>query len=252
MTLSFQLFSICMLFPPFKWTNAIHWTLHKRYEGDTFFDDWTFFVSRGKANDRDPSHGFVNYTDRNYAKQKGYIGYSNSTGSVYIGADHESIIVNHSSLSYTGRDSVRISTNDVFDGGLFIIQLTHMPQGCATWPSIWFLGNNSTGSCAWPTCGEIDLIEGVDQLVTNWVSMHTSQGCDFTSIPTHAQTGMSPTDCYTHYGEDPHLGCTFTCGANSFGSAFFLEVVHYIATKKAGSSLAHSGHAVCIHCKLMS
>jgi hypothetical protein len=33
-----------------------------------------------------------------------------------------------------GRKSVRIQTQYVFNGGLVVLDATHMPTGCGTWP----------------------------------------------------------------------------------------------------------------------
>jgi hypothetical protein len=58
--------------------------------------------------------------------------------------------------SARGRDSVRISSQTVYDEAVVILDLTHMPAGCATWPAFWT--NSQAGP--WPAGGEIDIIEG--------------------------------------------------------------------------------------------
>jgi hypothetical protein len=59
---------------------------------------------------------------------------------------------------------------------------------------------------AWPTNGEIDIIEGVNAGTTNSMTLHTSDGCDFTSS-TAAQTGTwgSSTNCAS--SGDNNAGC---------------------------------------------
>ena len=52
------------------------------------------------------------------------------------------------------RKSVRITTQFTYTGGLVVMDATHMPTGCATWPAFWSNGPN------WPTGGEIDIVEG--------------------------------------------------------------------------------------------
>ena len=54
-----------------------------------------------------------------------------------------------------GRDSNRIFSNWAFDESVIILDLEHMPHGCATWPAFWSYSQMS----AWPTGGEIDIIE---------------------------------------------------------------------------------------------
>ena len=55
-----------------------------------------------------------------------------------------------------GRDSVRISSQTAYDEAIFVLDLQHMPYGCATWPAFWTLSQKGP----WPTGGEIDVIEG--------------------------------------------------------------------------------------------
>ena len=59
-----------------------------------------------------------------------------------------------------GRDSNRISSKRAFDESVVIIDLEHMPYGCATWPAFW--SYSQTGP--WPTGGEIDIIEVLNSL----------------------------------------------------------------------------------------
>lgn len=54
-----------------------------------------------------------------------------------------------------GRDSNRISSKKAFDESVVIIDLEHMPHGCATWPAFWSLSQEGP----WPAGGEIDIIE---------------------------------------------------------------------------------------------
>lgn len=58
--------------------------------------------------------------------------------------------------SARGRNSVRILSNKAYGDSVAILDLSHMPQGCATWPAFWSL--SATGP--WPAGGEIDIIEG--------------------------------------------------------------------------------------------
>ena len=56
-----------------------------------------------------------------------------------------------------GRDSNRISSKEAFGGSVIILDIQHMPYGCATWPAFWTLSQNGS----WPAGGEIDIIEVV-------------------------------------------------------------------------------------------
>ena len=55
-----------------------------------------------------------------------------------------------------GRDSIRIQSKNSYNDSVMVLDLSHMPEGCATWPAFWT--NNAPGP--WPQGGEIDIIEG--------------------------------------------------------------------------------------------
>jgi hypothetical protein len=56
-----------------------------------------------------------------------------------------------------GRDSVRITSHKAYDESLIVLDLDHMPEGCATWPAFWTLSQAGP----WPYGGEVDIIEGL-------------------------------------------------------------------------------------------
>ena len=62
--------------------------------------------------------------------------------------------------SSRGRDSVRIHSNKAYDESLIILDLQHMPEGCATWPAFWTLSQKGP----WPQGGELDIIEGASRV----------------------------------------------------------------------------------------
>ena len=72
----------------------------------------------------------------------------------------------------TGRDSVRISSIDAFEDSITVLDVQHMPWGCATWPAFW-----TVSAQQWPYGGEIDIIEGVNLQMQNLASLHTSANC---------------------------------------------------------------------------
>ena len=107
--------------------------------------------------------GFVTYQSDTEAEASGLA--STKNGQIYLGVDH-------SSKTSTGRASVRVSSNDVYNGGLFIADIPHVPERvCGSWPAFWTLGPN------WPSFGEIDIIEGVNLQTTNRMTLHTDPGC---------------------------------------------------------------------------
>jgi len=136
------------------------YTLVEDWEPDNFFDNVGFY------NGADPTNGYVYYTTQQQAEEWGYTYVSNNQ--VYIRADDTSI------SSGSGRGSVRISSNNVYQRGLFIFDVQHMPFGCGTWPAIW-TANLDT----WPYGGEIDILEGVNNNDNNQMTLHTAPGCTF-------------------------------------------------------------------------
>ena len=95
----------------------------------------------------------------------------------------------------------------------YSFDVRHMPQGCGTWPAIWEAGLND-----WPAEGEIDILEGVNDVSPNQMTLHTSPGC--TMPGGGAQTGTTLlTDCNALVNGNAGCGVADTVG-NSFGPAF--------------------------------
>ncbi|KAI8066318.1 beta-1,3-1,4-glucanase [Gongronella butleri] len=175
------------------------WTLKDTYQGDTFFNGFTFFTGS------DPTHGTVQYVDQSTAQSSGLI--STSGGVVTMKADSTNVTPN-------GRPSVRITSNNSYNTGLFIMDASHMPVGCGTWPAYWLVGPN------WPNSGEIDVIEGVNTQSTNQVTLHTSDGC---TVGGTSQTGnFVTTNCYVNApGQSSNQGCgVSTSDTTSYGTGF--------------------------------
>ena len=76
--------------------------------------------------------------------------------------------------SARGRDSVRISSKNAYNESIFVLDLAHMPAGCATWPAFWSLSQQGP----WPNGGEIDIIEGMLLLLSPfWVTHARTLPC---------------------------------------------------------------------------
>jgi hypothetical protein len=71
-----------------------------------------------------------------------------------------------------GRKSVRIKSNKSYKEHVVVFDVRHMPEGCGTWPSAW-----EVDEANWPANGEIDIIEGANDITPNTVTLHTSPGC---------------------------------------------------------------------------
>lgn len=117
----------------------------------------------------DPTHGRVNYVDRETALRRNltygeypkplfqhlqiYFLRTVSDSKFVMRVDHENVVQPGS----RGRDSNRIRSYSAYSDSVIVIDVQHMPEGCGTWPAFWTL----SASGPWPNGGEIDIIEGI-------------------------------------------------------------------------------------------
>lgn len=113
---------------------ATTYSLQTTYAGSSFFDGFSFF------NSADPTHGFVTYLDKPTAQNMGLIKATDGSP-VYIGVDYTNTYDGtkaYYGVNGVGRASVRISSNQVYNHGLFIADIANMPGGvCGTWPALY-------------------------------------------------------------------------------------------------------------------
>lgn len=114
-----------------------------------------------------------------------------------------------------GRDAVRIISKKSYNHGLVILDASHMPEGCGTWPAFWMLGPN------WPNSGEIDILEGVNSQASNSFAMHTSAGCSITNSGQFSgQIATSNCDVAAA-GQGTNVGCAIkTSDTRTYGTGF--------------------------------
>ncbi|EGN91804.1 glycoside hydrolase family 16 protein [Serpula lacrymans var. lacrymans S7.3] len=160
----------------------------------------------------DPTHGRVNYVDQQTALSKNLT--IASEGKFIMRADYTDIVISGS----RGRDSIRIHSKNAYDDAIFILDLSHMPEGCATWPAFWTLSQLGP----WPNGGEIDIIEGVNLQNHNLASMHTTPNCTMSNPST-----MQSTDCNAAVNNNQGCGVSFSDSYalgtdSSYGSGFNL------------------------------
>ncbi|KAB8336654.1 hypothetical protein FH972_020965 [Carpinus fangiana] len=156
------------------------YTLSDEYNSTNFFDKFNFWDTNVNA---DPTKGFVKYLPRDQAEQAGLI---STTGTNAI------MRVDNTSYPQDGRASVRVQSNTVYNQGLFLLDLDHMPHGCGTWPAFWMVGPD------WPKHGELDIIENVHEASSDLVTLHTDNGCNlaktgaFTGKPGNTNCAYQP------------------------------------------------------------
>lgn len=113
-----------------------------------------------------------------------------------------------------GRSSVRVTSKKQYNSGtLIILDLQHMPVGCATWPAFWTYGPN------WPSSGEIDILEGVNNQGTNQMTLHTTSGCTIKNNGLFSGS-ISTSNCDVNaQGQYTNAGCSIAAtNENTYGS----------------------------------
>ncbi|KAF7975332.1 hypothetical protein HWV62_9769 [Athelia sp. TMB] len=155
----------------------------------------------------DPTDGRVNYVDQSTAVADGLV--SSTANTFKMGADSTTVL----NASGAGRNSVRIKSVDSYTTHVAVFNVNHMPTGCGTWPAIW-----ETDESDWPNGGEVDIVEGVNDVTPNQSTLHTSPGCTMPATVTQTGTTLS-TDCNT--ADNGNSGCgVHSPDSNSFGPNF--------------------------------
>jgi len=137
--------------------------------GKNFFDGWDFW------DQGDPTHGAVNFLGKSDAFKSG-LAYIDDDGAAIMRVDNSTHL-----NEGQNRNSIRIQSQNTYNGGLFVLDVQNMPHGCAVWPAFWTVGPD------WPAGGEIDILEGVHDADVNQMTLHTADGC---SLGTQGQNGV--------------------------------------------------------------
>ncbi|KIJ18732.1 glycoside hydrolase family 16 protein [Paxillus involutus ATCC 200175] len=178
------------------------YVLNTSFVGSEFFQGFTW------QDIDDPTHGYVNYVDKETAVERNL---SYATQDTFImRADDWSVV----EPGARGRDSVRLQSQNAYGDGFYVLDITHMPAGCATWPAWWTLSQLGP----WPQGGEIDIIEGVNLGPSNLGSLHTTANCTMPQYRPQKGTTVS-TICDTAFNYNQGCGTTFI-EPNSYGAAF--------------------------------
>jgi hypothetical protein len=164
-----------------------------------------------------------------------------ASGLAYVQPDNTTVLaVDSTTVLSVGqnRKSVRISSKQTYDTGLFIGDIYSVPHGCGTWPAYWTLGTGAD----WPNAGEVDLLESVHNSAHNSVTLHTGPSCVWNTSPAPLRSTANvepPLKAFTGWTAGKTCassganndGCGITNpDATSFGSGF---------NKQAGGVIAH-------------
>ena len=99
--------------------SKINYALKDNFTGPNFFDNFDYFTGY------DPSAGFVHYVDQPGSEQLN-LTFTSPTSAVMRVDTSETD-------ASTGRKSVRITSKNTYNDGLFIFDVLHSPYGCGTW-----------------------------------------------------------------------------------------------------------------------
>jgi hypothetical protein len=135
------------------------WALETSVQGQDLLNFFHF-----ETEDSSSQGGVAQYVSLDDAHSNSMAGIKNNV--TYLGVD----TVAHSGST---RNSIRLSSKTLYNAGtMFVIDILHMPTGCGTWPSIWTVARDGD----WPEKGELDIVEGVNNFLTNSMSAHTKSG----------------------------------------------------------------------------
>ncbi|KAI1795701.1 concanavalin A-like lectin/glucanase domain-containing protein [Ganoderma leucocontextum] len=203
MRAGYAFFSLASLLIPLASADSDDYFFKTSFLGRDFLEHWTWYIGD------DPTHGRVNYVDQATALQHN-LSYASDYKFV-MRADSVNVI---NSSDPKGRNSVRMQSVAAYSDAIIILDLQHMPEGCATWPAFWSV----SAAGPWPKGGEIDIIEGVNLDDENLSSLHTSENC--TMAESRFMSGnVTSTDCNADRNENQGCGVQFR-NPLSYGALF--------------------------------
>ncbi|KZV90803.1 family 16 glycosyl hydrolase [Exidia glandulosa HHB12029] len=177
--------------------------LTQNLKGKNFYDAFDFFT------DADPTGGLVNYQSLADARAKNLT--HADAGSFVIRGDMTTKLV-----AGQKRDSVRIESKRAYKTHLQVFDVAHMPEGKGTWPAYWMSGDN------WPYNGELDILEGANDIGPNLISLHTGPNCTMPepdSLIRVQKGSIKANDCFA-YATGSNTGCgVFGDSKRDFGPA---------------------------------
>ncbi|KAG6830732.1 hypothetical protein H0H92_015011 [Tricholoma furcatifolium] len=162
----------------------------------------------------DPTHGRVNYVNESQAIHENLTFASFDT--FILRSDFKTVL----DPDGPGRDSVRIRTNKNY---------TH--HVAVTWPAIW-----ETDEADWPNGGEIDIVEGVNNVVPNLSTLHTGANC---TMPTEDRPELGAAQLVDCYGNDNgNTGCGVEMSTDlSYGIPFNENGGGWFAVERSSASI---------------
>ncbi len=167
----------------------------------------------------DPTHGYVDYGAWN---------------DLLTIVDSTKLRIDMGDNKGTPRKSIRLESNTLFDTGLLVFDVEHVPSNISSWPAFWTFGivdNPST----WALHGEIDILEQVNNSNVNSSTLHTNTPPGLEGCTMDPNLGFgSKSNCFALSGDKfcgfeskdfcPYIGCGKDMGSNTFGTQFNNEL----------------------------
>ena len=155
--------------------------------GSSFFDFYDFYDGPDSLG----SAGYNVYVSKESAMQSKIAGVKQEDG-------EEFVYMSSASTKKGPRDSVRLEGKRRFDRGLFVLDVVHMPNGAGVWPAFWL-----TDEAAWPRNGEIDILEGMFDIISN--SVQSTSSVLIARCKCRSQWNDNRQDRTAHFGSMRHV-----------------------------------------------
>ncbi|KUI65425.1 hypothetical protein VM1G_01250 [Cytospora mali] len=222
---------------------TLNYTLSETYSPDSFFDKFDYYT------DSDPTNGFVTYVSQETAESLNLTYSSSSSAVLRVDTSDADSSDSSGTSSTTGqtsqggqggqggqssqggqsggqgapgrkrqstattRNSVRVTSKNTYNKGLFIFDVIHTPYGCGTWPALWLTDPNN-----WPAHGEIDIMEAVNNGTSgNQMTLHTASGCKMDHKRKQTGTALHE-NCY--WKANAQAGCGVQGNTSTFGADY--------------------------------
>ena len=111
--------------------SCVGWKLDDSIVGEDYFNKFNFYAGPDGAENM--THGMVQYVDMPNAKR---LNLSYANGDSFV------MRVDTTMKQPNGRPSVRLHSKKTYEDSVIVLQVAHVPTGCAVWPAFWTVTAN--------------------------------------------------------------------------------------------------------------
>jgi hypothetical protein len=126
------------------------------------------------------------------------------------------------------RNAIRLERNALFDSGLVVFDVEHIPADISSWPAFWSLGITNLDDF-WALYGEIDILEQINDSKFNSCTLHTNAPPGGTPCTMDPALDFKTDNCFASSGPKtcgfeskdycPYDGCSKDMAPGTFGSS---------------------------------